>query len=313
MSKYKYSKLKKSSSLVNYFVKLSQRRLKVIKLSFLYFFFLNKNFCDFFFNYKTWKRLQLPLRIKRFKVLKQNFLIRKKIEDSFSEKSNDLFLRDSIKKRFKFTLYKLVKKKQFKNYRKRRKSFVLRGFFLEGLRMATLIQQLYGLKRKNLRQYALKAKNEIEFCKLLELRLDVIIFRCGFFSSVYEARQAVISGFIYVNKRCVVLPSYYVSLGDCISVSNNGRNIIFFNYVYRFLNWRRSYRYNICFFQRSGCNFFEIDFLRLRILIFRDLTCKDVGIYRYRPKNWYQSKVMPKKSFQVGLDYGFLYKFLLYH
>ena len=54
--------------------------------------------------------------------------------------------------------------------------------------------------------------------KLLEMRLDNVVFRLGFASSRVEARQLVNHGHFLVNGKKVDIASYKVSVNDVISV-----------------------------------------------------------------------------------------------
>lgn len=55
--------------------------------------------------------------------------------------------------------------------------------------------------------------------RLLERRLDVIVWRLGFAASRRAARQAVSHGLISVNGRPVSIPSYEVRKGDIVAVA----------------------------------------------------------------------------------------------
>lgn len=54
--------------------------------------------------------------------------------------------------------------------------------------------------------------------RLLEMRLDNVVFRLGFASSRVEARQLVNHGHFLVNGKKVDIASYKVSVNDVISV-----------------------------------------------------------------------------------------------
>ncbi len=54
--------------------------------------------------------------------------------------------------------------------------------------------------------------------RLLELRLDNVVYRLGFAASRKEARQLVRHGHFLVNGKKVNIPSYTVSVGDQIKV-----------------------------------------------------------------------------------------------
>ena len=53
----------------------------------------------------------------------------------------------------------------------------------------------------------------------LESRLDVVLYRAGFFESVVAAKQMIRTGGITVNKKKIISPGYIVIPGDIVSVS----------------------------------------------------------------------------------------------
>ena len=55
--------------------------------------------------------------------------------------------------------------------------------------------------------------------RILESRLDSVIFRLGFARTRKEARQIVTHGHIMVNGRRVDVPSYRVKAGDGVAVA----------------------------------------------------------------------------------------------
>ena len=63
------------------------------------------------------------------------------------------------------------------------------------------------------------------FLKLLELRLDNLVYRLGFASTRKQARQLVAHGHITVNGKKVDIPSYRVSVGQVIAVKEASRNL----------------------------------------------------------------------------------------
>jgi len=54
--------------------------------------------------------------------------------------------------------------------------------------------------------------------RLLERRLDNVVYRCGFAHSRAHARQMVLHGHIRVNGKKVNIPSYQVSAGEEITI-----------------------------------------------------------------------------------------------
>jgi small subunit ribosomal protein S4 len=62
--------------------------------------------------------------------------------------------------------------------------------------------------------------------RLLERRLDNVVYRLGFSSSRAEARQLVGHGHFLVNGRRVDIPSYLVRSGDHIQVAEQDRELL---------------------------------------------------------------------------------------
>ena len=59
--------------------------------------------------------------------------------------------------------------------------------------------------------------------KLLEARLDNIVYRLGLATTRQEARQMVSHGHIEVNGRRVTVASYQVSVGDVVSIAEKAK------------------------------------------------------------------------------------------
>lgn len=88
----------------------------------------------------------------------------------------------------------------------------------------------YNITDRALRNYYIKAAgrkgNTAEILvQLLESRLDALVLRAGFGSTIYAARQLVGHGHLQVNGRRVDIPSYQVRPGDTISVRQKSRTI----------------------------------------------------------------------------------------
>jgi len=60
---------------------------------------------------------------------------------------------------------------------------------------------------------------------LLERRLDAVVYRMKFVSTVFAARQFVNHGHVRVNGKRVNIPSYLVSDGDLIEVKEKSRQL----------------------------------------------------------------------------------------
>ena len=63
------------------------------------------------------------------------------------------------------------------------------------------------------------------FLRLLESRLDNLVYRIGFASTRRGARQLVNHGHVTVNGRKVDIPSYRVKPGDVISIKEDDKNL----------------------------------------------------------------------------------------
>jgi small subunit ribosomal protein S4 len=59
--------------------------------------------------------------------------------------------------------------------------------------------------------------------KLLERRLDNVVFRLGMAASRREARQMVGHGHIQVNNRKVSIPSYIVKVGEVVQLRSTSK------------------------------------------------------------------------------------------
>ncbi|MBP3313688.1 MAG: 30S ribosomal protein S4 [Oscillospiraceae bacterium] len=86
------------------------------------------------------------------------------------------------------------------------------------------VKFVYGILEKQFRMYYEKAERmngntgEI-LLSLIERRLDNVVYRLGFAATRREARQLVNHGHYTVNGKRVNIPSYLVSVGDVIAVS----------------------------------------------------------------------------------------------
>lgn len=91
------------------------------------------------------------------------------------------------------------------------------------LRNKQAVKFSYGLKERQFVNYikeSLKKKGvaSLELMKLLESRLDNVVYRLGFASNRASARQLVSHGHITINGKRVNIPSYNVKIGDKIGV-----------------------------------------------------------------------------------------------
>ncbi len=92
------------------------------------------------------------------------------------------------------------------------------------LREKQKARRIYGVLEKQFRKYFREAERQKgitgdNLLRLLERRLDNVVFRLGFAGSRVEARQLVRHGHFRVNGSRVNIPSFLVRVGDEISVN----------------------------------------------------------------------------------------------
>jgi small subunit ribosomal protein S4 len=95
--------------------------------------------------------------------------------------------------------------------------------YLLQLREKQKARRYYGLLEKQFRSYYEKASRQggitgESLLRMLELRLDNVVYRLGFASSRAQARQLVRHGHFTVNGRRVNIPSYQVKADDVIMI-----------------------------------------------------------------------------------------------
>ena len=86
-----------------------------------------------------------------------------------------------------------------------------------------LERQFSNLYKEASRQKGVTGENLL---RMLEQRLDNIVFRAGWASTRPQARQFVGHGMVNVNGRRVDIPSYRVRKGDVISLRDKSRQMI---------------------------------------------------------------------------------------
>lgn len=92
------------------------------------------------------------------------------------------------------------------------------------------VRFMYGLNEKQFRKTfeeagKLKGVHGKNFLRLLESRLDNLVYRIGFASTRKGARQLVNHGHITVNGKKVNIPSYRCIPGDVIAIKENDKNL----------------------------------------------------------------------------------------
>jgi small subunit ribosomal protein S4 len=97
------------------------------------------------------------------------------------------------------------------------------------LREKQKVRRFYGLTESQMRMYfdkadKMKGITGENLLRLLELRLDNVVYRMGFASSRAEARQLVTHGHFLLNGRKADIPSLLTNVGDTIEVKEKSKS-----------------------------------------------------------------------------------------
>ena len=99
------------------------------------------------------------------------------------------------------------------------------------LRAKQKVKGYYGnISEKQFRRYyheALRLKGDSgeNLIGLLERRLDAVVYRAKFVSTVFAARQFINHGHVKVNGRRVNIGSYQLKVGDVVEVKESSREL----------------------------------------------------------------------------------------
>jgi small subunit ribosomal protein S4 len=103
--------------------------------------------------------------------------------------------------------------------------------YLTQLREKQKARRIYGVLEKQFhnlyeeanRQSGITGENLL---RMLEMRVDNVVFRAGWGSSRAQARQLVRHGHVTVNGRRVTIPSYRTRKGDVVALKGKAREMI---------------------------------------------------------------------------------------
>ncbi len=95
------------------------------------------------------------------------------------------------------------------------------------------LRAYYEVMEKQFRKYVKRAISSEGLAgdvlvQSLETRLDNMVYRMGFGSSIRQARQMVVHGHIRVNGKKVDIPSYALQVGDVVSLREKSRSVDMF-------------------------------------------------------------------------------------
>ncbi|MFA0766232.1 MAG: hypothetical protein OXFUSZZB_000399 [Candidatus Fervidibacter sp.] len=97
------------------------------------------------------------------------------------------------------------------------------------LREKQKLRRIYNLREEQFTRYfematKMAGNTGENFLRLLERRLDNVIYRLGFALSRNHARQLIVHRHVLVNGQIVDIPSYLVEVGDVIAIAENMRD-----------------------------------------------------------------------------------------
>lgn len=99
----------------------------------------------------------------------------------------------------------------------------------EQLKEKQKVRFMYGINERQFKKTfteagKMKGIHGENFLKLLESRLDNVVYRLGLATTRRAARQLVNHGHITVNGNKVDIPSYRVKVGDVVAVKENSKD-----------------------------------------------------------------------------------------
>ncbi|MGE0881355.1 MAG: 30S ribosomal protein S4 [Acidimicrobiia bacterium] len=103
--------------------------------------------------------------------------------------------------------------------------------YLTQLREKQRARRIYGLMEKQFRNLYAEANRQQgvtgeNLLRLLETRLDNVVFRASWGASRSQARQLVRHGHVKVNGKRVTIPSYQLRKGDVVTLSDKARGLL---------------------------------------------------------------------------------------
>jgi small subunit ribosomal protein S4 len=103
--------------------------------------------------------------------------------------------------------------------------------YLTQLREKQKARRMYGVLEKQFRNYYEEANRQQgitgeNLLRMLELRLDNVVFRANWGASRSQARQLVRHGHVLVSGKRVTIPSYRVRRSDVVALKEKARGMI---------------------------------------------------------------------------------------
>ena len=124
-----------------------------------------------------------------------------------------------------------IEKRNYPPGEQARSRFSRRSNYRMQLREKQKLRRTYQVLERQFRNYfkraeKMKGVTGENLLRLLECRLDNIVFRMGFAPSRSNARQLILHNHFNVNGKRVNIPSYQVGTGDRISPREKSKNLL---------------------------------------------------------------------------------------
>lgn len=109
-------------------------------------------------------------------------------------------------------------------YKRTHQSYKVFNFFYGNLKRKIIKNKIFIIKKEKTKKKTLK------FLELFEKRLDVVLYRAKFSSSLRNAQQLITHKKVSVNNKIIKSKSYLLKQGDLISINLKYSELIEFNF-----------------------------------------------------------------------------------
>ncbi len=173
--------------------------------------------------------------------------------------------------------------------------------FKNKLKEKKKLSLLYGnLSDKSIKKALFAAKklsgniNE-NLLLVLETRLDIVLYRALFFSSISSAKQYIKKNKLKVNSNFINTPSYSIKYGDIISVPKKNRKQVYNNMIKYFI------KYNVITQNSNKDLYYNNDFLAFKQL--KTVSLNKDSMYGLKKNNLRLNKLncLPEKSLEKNV------------
>lgn len=141
----------------------------------------------------------------------------------------------------------------------------------------------------------------------LEKRLDIVLYRSGFFGSVYEARQWILNKRIHVNNRPISRPGYQLQPGDIVTIQKRWHSLLIQNILERFLLFLKNTQLIVNTDKNLFPNIQNIE-LKNQLDIFKLNGEDDLSVKSIRDKLTLLSRLQTSRKFQKNLNESVMFR-----